>query len=573
MLFLIFIIKLTIQYLPNLLTYVVFFATIVEISKREIQNMRISDAIIKCLEKENVKYLFGYPGGAILPIYESLRQSHIKHILVRHEQSAAHCASGYARSSKNVGVCIATSGPGATNLITAIATAYADSIPLVIITGQVNSDSIGKDVFQEADIIGATEPFTKHNYLVKKGHNIPKIIKEAFYIAKTGRPGPVLIDIPVDIQNDNIEFKYPQRADVLGYKPIYNGHSGQIKRALTKIHNSKKPLICAGGGIICSDSINEFRSFVNTSKIPVIHTLMGTGALNEDSKYYIGMIGTHGDKHCEGVIAQSDLILIIGARIADRAHNFIKSLNNNVDIIHIDVDPAEVGKNIQSHIPIVGDAKKVLEQLNSKLKHFNEHIWVNPLDNLKSNIDYLIEEHYLNPKKALEDLSILCDDNCIITADVGQNQIWTIKNFEFKGHRALFTSGGLGTMGYSLPASIGAFFGSNKKVISISGDGGIQMSLAELGTISQNSIPILIIIFNNNRLGMVRELQYTHYGKDHYYAVNMLSPDFVALGKSYGIDGKKIYSNEDFKNILHEVINHDKPYIIECMVNPDFATL
>ncbi|MCT4593666.1 MAG: biosynthetic-type acetolactate synthase large subunit [Anaeromicrobium sp.] len=537
--------------------------------------MKTSDIIIKCLEKEDVRFIFGYPGGAVLPLYESLRHSNIDHILVRHEQSAAHCASGYARASKKVGVCLATSGPGATNLITGIATAYMDSIPLVVITGQVNSNLIGKDVFQEADIVGSTEPFTKHNYLVKKAQDIPRIIKEAFYIAKTGRPGPVLIDIPVDIQREKMKFNYPSDINILGYKPIYKGHLGQIKRALNKLKGSKRPLICVGGGIICANAIDEFREFVNKGQIPVIHTLMGIGALNEDSKYHLGMVGIHGNKDSKNIVSKADLVMIIGARIADRAHNLIQSLNDDIHIIHIDIDPAEVGKNIKSHVPIVGDAKTILQELNEKITSLDTNDWIDQLQVIRSceKQKNIINEKYVNPKIALNYLSDEADHNSIITADVGQNQIWTIRNFKFSGKRSILTSGGLGTMGYSLPASIGAQFASTNKVICITGDGGFQMSLGELGTIAQNNLPILIILFNNNRLGMVRELQYNAYGKGNYYGVDLQNPDFILLSKAYGIDGISVNNNGEFEEVIENALKSDKPYLIECMVDPDFATL
>ncbi|QEK13458.1 biosynthetic-type acetolactate synthase large subunit [Crassaminicella thermophila] len=538
--------------------------------------MKASDAIIQCLKKENVDMIFGYPGGAVLPLYEALRKSDIKHILIRHEQSAAHSASGYARASTKTGVCIATSGPGATNLITGIATAYMDSIPLVIITGQVKSTAIGKDVFQEADIIGSTEPFTKHNYLIKNAKDIPKVIKEAFYIAATGRPGPVLIDIPVDIQNENIEFDYPKTTNIPGYKPTYEGHNGQIKRALQKLKASKKPLICVGGGIICANAYQELKAFSEKVKIPVVHTLMGIGALPSDSPYYVGMVGSHGHGFSNKVVIESDLLMIIGARVADRATADLKLLNEKKNIIHIDIDPAEVGKNVDTTIPIVGDAKNILNRFIEKCTPLETDEWIKKIHQLKEN--YIKQDEdtdYINPKKALEFLSNIVDEETILTADVGQNQIWAARNFEIKGDRKFFTSGGLGTMGYSLPAAVGAKLACpDKRVISVVGDGGIQMSLSELGTISENDLNITIILFNNYRLGMVRELQDIHYGKGKNFSISFKkSPDFVKIAEAYGLDSKQVTSNREFESAIKEALESKKGYLLECIVDPNFSTL
>lgn len=540
------------------------------------ENMKASDAIIKCLEEEKVEIIFGYPGGAVLPIYESLRNSSLKHILVRHEQAAAHSASGYARSSGKTGVCLATSGPGATNLITGIATAYMDSIPLVVITGQVKSSAIGRDVFQEADITGATEPFTKHNYLIKEAGNIPRIIKEAFYIASTGRPGPVLIDIPVDIQKESIEFHYPKTVNIPGYKPTYEGHTGQIKRALMRLKDSKKPLICAGGGVIYAEAAEELKIFSEKAHIPVVHTLMGIGALPSDSPYYVGMVGSHGHSYSNKVIMEADLLMIIGARVADRATADLKLINEQTNIIHIDIDPAEVGKNIDTTIPIVGDAKNILQQLMEKVDPLDTKEWVGHINGMKQNHPQKQDpQNYVNPKKALKTLSYLADGHTILTADVGQNQIWAARNFEIKGSRKFLTSGGLGTMGYSLPAAVGAKLAApERKVISVVGDGGMQMSLSELGTIRENQLDIIILLFNNQRLGMVRELQDVHYGRGKHFGVILDSnPDFVKIAEAYGLYGQRVDSNEAFEAALKAALKSKKGCLIECMVDPTFSTL
>ncbi|MCT4618434.1 MAG: biosynthetic-type acetolactate synthase large subunit [Marinisporobacter sp.] len=537
--------------------------------------MRASDAIIKSLEEEKVHMIFGYPGGAVLPFYDSLRNSNIEHVLVRHEQSAAHSASGYARGTGKVGVCTATSGPGATNLITGIATAYMDSIPLVIITGQVNSNFIGKDVFQEADITGATEPFTKHNYLVKNAEDLPKIIKEAFYIASSGRPGPVLIDIPVDIQQEQIKYDYPKSVNITGYKPTYEGHAGQIKRALQRLKSSKKPLICVGGGIICAKASKELKAFSEKAKIPVVHTLMGIGALPSDSPYYVGMVGSHGHSFSNQVVMESDLLMIIGTRVGDRATAGMKLLNEKQNVIHVDIDPAEVGKNIDTTIPIVGDAKNILKQFLNKCTALQTDKWLEKINEMKKNEpEKIIPTNAINPKEALKFLSQVVDDDVILTADVGQNQIWTARNFEIKGNRKFFTSGGLGTMGYSLPAAIGAKLAiPEKTVISVVGDGGFQMSLSELGTILENDLNIIILLFNNSRLGMVRELQDIHY-EGKYFGVSLnKNPNFVKIAEAYGLSGKKVTTQEEFEKALQEALASEKGYFIECVVDSDFSTI
>ncbi|WZL72949.1 biosynthetic-type acetolactate synthase large subunit [Clostridiaceae bacterium 35-E11] len=538
--------------------------------------MKVSDAIIKCLEEEKVEIIFGYPGGAVLPIYESLRNASIKHILVRHEQAAAHSASGYARSSGKTGVCLATSGPGATNLITGIATAYMDSIPLVIITGQVKSSAIGKDVFQEADITGATEPFTKHNYLVKSASDIPRIMKEAFYIASTGRPGPVLIDIPVDIQKESIDFHCPETLNIPGYKPTYEGHTGQVKRALMKLKNSKKPLICAGGGVIYAGASEELKLFSEKANIPVVHTLMGIGAFPSDSPYYVGMVGSHGHAYSNKVIMEADLLMMIGARVADRATADLKLINDQTNIIHIDIDPAEVGKNVDTTIPIVGDAKNILQQLIEKVDALNTEEWVKHIHEVKQHTSVRQEcENCVNPKKALQLLSSLVDEHTILTADVGQNQIWAARNFDIKGNRKFLTSGGLGTMGYSLPAAVGAKLASpHSKVISVVGDGGMQMSLSELGVIRENKLDIIILLFNNHRLGMVRELQDIHYGKGKHFGIALDSnPDFVKIAEAYGLCAQRVNSNDSLEEVFKEALESNQGCLIECIVDPTFSTL
>jgi len=536
--------------------------------------MKAAEAVIRCLLEENIKTIFGYPGASVIPLYEALRTSDIHHILVRQEQAAAHSASGYARATRTTGVCIGTSGPGATNLITGIATAYMDSIPLVIITGQVKSTLIGRDVFQEVDITGATEPFTKHSYLVKEAKQIPRIMKEAFHIAATGRPGPVLIDIPLDIQNEDIDFHYPQKVDIRGYKPTYKGHIGQIKRILKKLETSHKPLICVGGGIISAGAVEELKSFAEKSKIPVVYTLMGVGALATDNPYYFGMVGSHGHYCANKAVAGADLLVVIGARIGDRATHGCQVFAKNADVIHIDIDPAEIDKNLGVLIPVVGDAKNILEQLLEGVKPLRTDEWIEELCTWKENeqASESPNQEAVDPKYAMQLLGRMARDDVIVTADVGQNQIWAVRNFPMKSNRKFFTSGGLGTMGYSLPAAIGAKIGApDRPVIAVMGDGGFQMSLFELATINQCHVNIIILLFNNERLGMVGEIQDNVYG--YSFGVDMDgNPDFIKLAEAYGLKGRRVASNDELEDAFNEALNLQQTVLLECMVDLQEST-
>ncbi|MGL5695172.1 MAG: biosynthetic-type acetolactate synthase large subunit, partial [Peptostreptococcaceae bacterium] len=470
--------------------------------------MKLSDALIECLLEENVDTIFGYPGATVIPIYESLKKSKIHHVLVRHEQASVHSASGYARVNNKPGVCMATSGPGATNLITGIATAYMDSIPIVIITGQVKTNLIGMDVFQEVDITGSTQGFVKHSYLVKDAKELPKIIKEAFYIARSGRPGPVLIDIPVDIQEEDIEYYYPNKINIRGYNPTTNGHTGQIKKVVEILQNSKKPLLCVGGGVILSNAQEELKKFLEESNIPMVHTLMGISTVPTKHDLNFGMIGSHGFEHSNWAINNADTILFIGVRKADRAILNARKLNENTNIIHIDIDPAEIGKITCVNIPLVGDAKNILEKLTDKISLINTQGWKKEIQDKVKEKKEIHKENFINPKLVIKELSDMLNDDVIIVTDVGQNQFWTVRNMEIKGSRKILSSGGFGTMGYSIPAGIGASFSDKKrKVICTCGDGSFQMSLFELATIKQENISPIIILFNNKGLGMVREIQ------------------------------------------------------------------
>ena len=536
-----------------------------------------AEIMVKCLEQEGVSLTFGYPGAAICPFYDQLYQSEIRHILVREEQNAAHMASGYARSCGKPGVCIATSGPGATNLITGLATAYMDSIPMVAITGQVNSELLGRDVFQEADITGACESFTKHSYLVKSASDLPRIFKEAFYIASTGRPGPVLIDVPFDIQKQEVEtFVYPEKANIIGYKPRTQGHPIQIKRALEAMAEAKRPIICCGGGVVLAGARREMIALAERTGIPVVSTMMGLGVIPMDSDRYLGMIGSHGHKNANRAMHEADLILLCGARVGDRAIAAPEQVAEKATIIHIDIDPAEIGKNMTAHIPIVGDIRQVLGTLAEKAEACAPKEWIESV--LRYKAEYLPRgeesETYVEPRSFIRKLSSMMKDDAIVVADVGQNQIWAANNFNVKEGRFL-TSGGLGTMGYSLPAAIGAKLAKpRRQVVSICGDGAFQMCMCELGTLRQNDVNVKIIIMENQRLGMVREVQDNLYGKRH--AATILdngSPDFVMLAQAYGIETARAETNAQANELARKMLASNKPFVLVCRVDPDLPTI
>ena len=541
--------------------------------KKEGLIMKVADAIVKGLKEEKVTTVFGYPGAAIMPLYESLRTTDIHHVLVRQEQAAGHSASGYARVTGEVGVCVVTSGPGATNIVTGIATAYMDSVPLVIMTGQVKSHLIGKDVFQEVDITGATEPFVKHSYLVKEATQIPRIIKEAFYIARTGRPGPVLIDLPADILEEQIDYNPPKEINIRGYKLTQQGHIGQIKRAIKVLEQSKRPLICVGGGIQLAKAEKELRKLIDLIRIPVVHTLMGTGNMPTKSPYNVGMVGSHGFNHANKAVEKADTILFIGTRIADRSMA-PDVFAENAQIIHVDVDPAEISKNAYATIPVVGNAKHILEQMIEIAQPLDTKEW---LEEIGSEKEIKEEEHLyegaVNPKLVMRQLSKMLPDDAVITGDVGQNQMWTARHVEMKGTRRFLTSGGLGTMGYSLPCGIGVSMADqNRRVVSVMGDGSFQMSFSELGTLMQEGIKPLIIVFNNSKLGMVHEMQYKNYNKE--YGVDLRgNPDFTVIAKAYGIETAHIRKPEEILPVLEQALSHDGPYLIEVTVHPQESTL
>ncbi len=536
-----------------------------------------AQAMVKCLERERVHTIFGYPGAAICPFYDALIDSKVHHVLVRTEQNAAHAASGYARITGNVGVCVATSGPGATNLLTGIASAYMDSIPMVIITGQVRSDLIGRDVFQEADITGAAEPFTKHSYLVTKASDLPRIFKEAFYIASAGRPGPVLIDIPMDIQQHQVpHFDYDTPPDIIGYKPSTTGHPLQIKKAVDALRSAKRPVLCAGGGVFSAEAGEELAAFVNKAQLPVVCTMMGVGALPTAHPLNLGMLGSHGCVPANKAIRDADLVVMAGARVGDRAVASPNQVANRAKIIHIDIDPAEIGKNMSAHIPIVGDLKLVLAALAEKVDSTAPYDWVQVVtDRKKRYAAKSIEplDGYVEPKTFLRAFTRRLEEDAVVCADVGQNQIWCANNTEIRRGR-LLTSGGMGTMGYSIPCALGAKCADPKRrVVAVCGDGSFQMSMMELATICQEQKGVKIIVMRNGRLGMVRELQKNYY--DSAYSGVFLdgSPDFVKIAQAYGIRSRCVASNEEALAAVDEMLSDDQPYLLECVVPWDYPSL
>ncbi len=536
-----------------------------------------AEIMVKCLEAEGVEVVFGYPGATICPFYDKIYDSQIKHILVRQEQNAAHMASGYARCSNKPGVCVATSGPGATNLITGIATAYTDSIPLIAITGQVRSDLLGRDVFQEADITGACEPFVKHSYIVKKTEDLPRVFKEAFYIASTGRKGPVLIDIPMDIQINELEsFEYPESVNIIGYKPNTKGHTIQVRRAVEAIKNSKRPVIVSGGGVLLSGVKPKFRKFAEKTSIPVISTMMGIGVMPSEHELYLGMLGTHGKTVANRALHDADLVIVCGARLGDRAVASPHQMSENTLVIHIDIDPAEIGKNVKTEIPIVGDMKNVMNML---IENIGDYVvpnqWQETVKTWKK--DFLrvppVFDGFVEPRTLIAHLSSMLRSKAILVADVGQNQIWCANNFRIRDGRFL-TTGGMGTMGYSIPAAVGAKFARpNRDVVVVCGDGSFQMSMNELATIRGNDLAIKIIIMRNHRLGMVRELQDNYYDCRHSATVLQGDPDFLKIAEAYGIDHAEVSSNAEAEEILKDVVKSDKPFILVCNVYPDTPSI
>jgi acetolactate synthase-1/2/3 large subunit len=530
-----------------------------------------SQIIVESLIKENVEYMFGYPGGVVIPIFHELYHAPIKFVLSRHEQGAIHAADGYARASGRTGVVLATSGPGATNLITGIATAHLDSVPLVVLTGQVSTNMIGNDAFQEVDITGITRPISKHNYLVQDIKDLAKIIKEAFYIASTGRPGPVLIDIPVDISNGMHDFEYPEEVSIRGYKPTYDGHPGQITKACRLIESSKKPIIYAGGGVVISEASEELRELVRKTGIPVTTTLLGMGAYPETDPLSMEMLGMHGTYYANYAVHNSDLLIAIGARFDDRVTGKISDFIPNAKVIHIDIDPASVSKNVLVDIPIVGDCKKILREMNKEIKTPDITEWVNELKTIKKDnpLQYVMtEKDDIKPQYVIEQLYKLTEGKAIITTEVGQNQMWAAQFYKYTEPRTFISSGGLGTMGFGLPAAIGAQLARpDRKVIDIAGDGSIQMNIQELIVAAQHKLPIIIAILNNGFLGMVRQWQQLFWDKRYSHTCINFAPDFVKLAEAYGCVGIRVTEQKEVETAIKKALSiTDKPIIIDFNV-------
>lgn len=537
--------------------------------------MKIKGAqiFLECLKKEKVNVIFGYPGGSVLDIYDALYDSKIKHLMTRHEQGAVHAADGYARATGDVGVCLVTSGPGATNTVTGLATAYMDSIPIVVFTGQVPTKLIGNDAFQEADIVGISRPCTKHNYLVEKTEDLPRIIKEAFHIARSGRPGPVLVDLPKDILGREVEFKPAEKVEIRGYKPIYKGNVRQIERVLDEVLKAKKPVIYAGGGVILSNASKELCAFAKKTNIPVTMTLMGLGCFPGTDSMSLGMIGMHGTFRANMAVTNCDLLIAIGARFDDRITGDINAFASYAKIVHIDIDPTSISKNIPVDIPVVGDVKEILKSALGILKEkkVKKPVRKKWFDDIKAwrdkhSLGYKMKET-IKPQYVVEKIYEVTKGDCIITTEVGQNQMWAAQYFNYDKPRTLLTSGGLGTMGYGFPAAIGAQVAfPNKTVIDIAGDGSIQMNIQELATAVEYNLPVKIAILNNYSLGMVRQWQQLFYNKRYSHSTFTRHPDFVKLAEAYGAVGMRTDKPDEVESVIKKALSINKPVIMDFIV-------
>jgi len=545
-------------------------------AKTETKTMTGAGILWECLEREGVKHVFGYPGGAILPAYDALKHSKIHHILVRHEQGATHMADGYARASGLTGVAVATSGPGATNMVTGIATAMLDSIPIVCITGQVGSKLIGSDAFQETDITGVTLPITKHNYLVTHAGEVARTIREAFYVARSGRPGPVLVDITKDAQQGTCEFDWEAaRPQLPGYRPDLSPAPAEYAQALELIHNSKRPLILGGHGIIVSGAMREVRDFAERAGIPVAMTLLGLGAFPASHPLNLGMMGMHGEAWVNHTIQEADLLLAFGMRFDDRVTGSLKTYAPNAKKIHIEIDPAEINKNVKVDVPLVGDLREVLLELLPHVESIDRSEWLDSIDKLKGDsavrdIQNLPDSGHLYAAHVINDLwRQTRDGNTIVVTDVGQHQMWEAQYYKHEHPRSLITSGGLGTMGFALPAAIGAKVACPEaEVWVVVGDGGFQMTMCELATLVQENLKIHIAIINNGFLGMVRQWQEFFYDRN-YAATPLLNPDFAKLAEAYGIRSMTISERSEVVPAVQAARQHDGPVLINFKVEQE----
>ena len=532
-----------------------------------------AEMVLACLEAEHVDVVFGFPGGAVLTLYDEIYKKGVRHILSRHEQGAIHAADGYARATGKPGIVIATSGPGATNLVTGIATAYMDSVPLIVITGQVARPFIGTDAFQEADITGITLPITKHNYLITKIEELPIVFKEAFIIARTGRPGPVLIDLPKDIQAETSDFEYPHKVEIHGYRPTCEGHQGQISKALALIRKAQKPVIYAGGGVAISGAHAELLEFSRKAAIPVTTTLTGMGTIPYDYDLFLGMPGMHGTYAANHAIYGSDLLITIGARFDDRVTGKIDQFVPHARIIHMDIDPAEIGKNIAADIPIVGDVRMVLKEILKNLRPGETQEWRRSIKEWKAAYPLRYKKSdagNIKPQFVIEELDRISGGDAIVATDVGQHQMWTAQYFGFKEPRRLLSSGGLGTMGYGFPAAIGAQVAFPESlVICISGDGSFQMNSQELATAAYYNIPVKIALINNHYLGMVRQWQKMFY-EGRYSQTSMDgSPDFVRLAEAYGAKGYRAETPGEVGSVIEKAFQTPGPVLMDFHVEQE----
>ncbi|MDK2888424.1 acetolactate synthase, large subunit [Desulfofundulus australicus DSM 11792] len=523
--------------------------------------------LVDCLREQGVDTIFGYPGGAVLPIYDALYDADIRHILTRHEQGAAHAADGYARASGRPGVCLATSGPGATNLVTGIANAYMDSVPLVAFTGQVVTSQLGKDSFQEADITGITLPITKHNYLVKDVRDLARVIREAFHIATTGRPGPVLVDIPKDVSSAVIEYEDPGPVNLPGYRPVLEPSAEQLNRAAEAIARAERPVIYAGGGVVYSGAHRELRRFAELILAPVATTLMGLGGFPGDHPLALGMLGMHGSKYANYAVCECDLLIAVGVRFDDRVTGKLESFASQARIMHIDIDPAEIGKNVRVDIPLVGDVKRVLSALIERLKAKLPGAWQEKIQTWKKEYPITYEENgRLKPQQVIREIYRVTKGQARITTEVGQHQMWAAHYYTYTRPRTFISSGGLGTMGFGLPAAIGVQVACpGETVFDIAGDGSIQMNIQELATAVNYDLPVKVAILDNGYLGMVRQWQELFYNRRYSYS-ELVNPDFVKLAEAYGAEGIRVEKPADVRPALEQALATSKPVLIDFII-------
>jgi acetolactate synthase-1/2/3 large subunit len=535
--------------------------------------------LLECLKREGVDHIFGFPGGAAIDIYDQIPNYQLQHILVRHEQGAVHAADGYARATGKVGTCLVTSGPGATNTVTGIATAYMDSIPMVVFTGQVPTPLIGNDAFQEVDIVGITRPCTKHNYLVSDVTKLAQTVREAYYIASTGRPGPVLVDLPKDVMQARTEFEYPQEIHLRSYNPNYSPHKKQIMKAARILSMAEKPIIYAGGGVISSNGSEILTDMARTFKIPVTATLMGLGVFPGDDPLWLGMLGMHGTYAANMAINNADVVIAVGARFDDRVTGKVKSFAPRAKIIHIDIDPTSIRKNVSVHLPVVSDCRLGLESLYQEMNSYKDLDWTQKHSQWveqtrdwdeKQPVRYSDAGEMIKPQQVIEKIYKICNGDAIVSTEVGQNQMWAAQFYRFRSPRTLLTSGGLGTMGYGFPAAIGAQIAfPDKMVVDVAGDGSIQMNIQELATAVTYNLPVKVVILNNGYLGMVRQWQELFYSKNYCSTCLQKNPDFVQLAKAYGAEGYRVSDRGELEATLKSAFESDKPCIVDVLVEPE----